>query len=194
MKIKNITEDTPARFIGVRALANHRKALVELLNLLPYRPSSVLDIRYGTGGWAREIVRAFSPVSVVGYEKDAETVREAYRHPSIRILTREWKPSPAKERVDLLLADFTSSSVLNRTALDEAIETVSPSLVIFSDGACGKMKMNYRTYGIAEPSMELYWRQFPIEGYRLLGWAQKHRTVSVGLFERLDNGKRREKK
>lgn len=65
---------------------------------------TVLDVRYGLGGWARLVADVFPEASITGYEADSETYEAAWKGNNTCVANERWPARP--QLVDLLLADF----------------------------------------------------------------------------------------
>jgi trans-aconitate methyltransferase len=74
-----MNSSTPAILIRSKDLAKNVKAFAGCLELLPKTPKTVLDIRYGLGGWAKELRRRYPKVAITGYEADPSTYNTAPR-------------------------------------------------------------------------------------------------------------------
>lgn len=178
---------TPAAQIPERDLGKNVAALRQLLETIPANVRLIVDARYGLGGWAR-VARDFLPdADYVGYEADSETWRAAWKDP---LATVYHSTTAAYERnlwapCDLLLADFNTVTQLKRAELDEEIKRWDPEWLIFTDVACGKLHLNFRSYGLEVPDLGAYWRNWDVPGYSFEAYAKHHHAASTGLFRRI---------
>jgi hypothetical protein len=180
-----MNQDTPAVDIREKDLAKNAEAFRECLAYVP--PSEIeraLDIRYGLGGWAKAVRERFPDAYITGYEQDPETAEIAWRGSQVRIINESFHPARVHSQFDLLCADFNTLTVLKRKPLDEAVEAAEPAYVVFTDVACCKLHLNFRSYGLVEPDLDAYWRAFPLKGYRLLGYAKRHHAASTAVYKK----------
>lgn len=176
---------TPAAQIAERDLSKNTAAVRELLALVE-PPQTIVDCRYGLGGWARVVHELFEDADLLGFEADPETFERAYKHDLAEVRNRVtsaydqlWRPC------DLLLADFNTVTQLKRRELDEELDRWQPTAIIFTDVACGKLHLNYRSYGLDQPDLDAYWRRWSIPRYRFERFARHHHAASTGLFYRI---------
>jgi len=179
-----MNSSTPAILIRSKDLAKNVKAFAGCLELLPKTPKTVLDIRYGLGGWAKELRRRYPKVAITGYEADPSTYNTAFRDSLTNVYCGMFDGSKRGYRVDLLVADFNTLTTLKRKELEEALAIVKCQWLIFTDVACSKLHLNYRSYGLEEPDLNAYWDEFDVEGYRLAGWAREHHAASTAIYQR----------
>lgn len=179
-----MNDDTPARLIKVNDLNANSVALAELINGID-PPSSVLDIRYGLGGWARVVAETFPESCIIGYEHDPITARAAWIGSRVTLRVKAFDPNEIEQPVDLLLADFNTTTAKKRTLLDDALR-IRPLGLIFTDVACSKLHLNFSSYGLSRPSLIEYWRRFDVPGYQLIGYVKAHHAASTALYKRVD--------
>lgn len=75
-----MNQDTPALSIKATDLEANGKALEELLRKIPEnKVHSIIDVRYGMGGWARIARRRFPKANYLGYEQDRATAKVAWK-------------------------------------------------------------------------------------------------------------------
>jgi hypothetical protein len=180
-----MNSSTPAALINGRDLSKNTVAVRELLAYIE-PPQTVVDCRYGLGGWARVVHNLFEDADLLGFEADPETFARAYknglaevRNQVTAVYDQLWRPC------DLLLADFNTVTQLKRRELDEELERWQPSAIIFTDVACGKLHLNYGAYGLDAPDLDAYWRRWSVERYRFERFARHHHAASTGLFTRI---------
>lgn len=180
---------TPAREIKPGDLAKNVEAfqtcLVSML-ALNFQPRLAVDIRYGLGGWATKLVAAVPEVRVVGFEADRATYEAAARLPQVEIHNEEYRGQKV-EGCGLLLADFNTLTLLKARELDEALAALQPEFIILTDVACGKLHLNYRSYGLKRPDLDDYYQEFGkrrLAGFTLVAWARKHHAASTSVWSR----------
>ena len=183
-------DSTPAIDIREKDLAHNRGAFRDCLGYLPPGIRDAVDIRYGLGGWAQELKESHSDCKLVGYEKDPGTSAQASIPEGHILNCREYEP-PTLELCDLLMADFNNLTCRHSfrgpgpEPLIEAVEDLSPRYIIFTDTACARLHLNWRvSYGLSSPDMGEYWEQFPLPGYRLMGWSRVHFHASTSVWAR----------
>ena len=174
---------TPATAIKPKDLQKNTEALKELLGYLDKPPRTVLDIRYGLGGWAKLVRKTYSKAKYLGYEADRETYRTAWKDKGVKLVNSVFPLCETKE-VDLLLADFNTLTILKRGELDNVLASVRCDAVIFTDVCCSKIHLNYRSYGLRQANLSSYWQKFLIEGFYLVGFSKEHHVASTALFQR----------
>lgn len=188
-----MNQDTPAREIKTKDLGLNREAVRILLQKIPSVQSntplikSVVDIRYGLGGWAQEVHRRFPKAKLIGYEQDKETFDKAWKIPQFQVYNLRFSPKPYEvyvDRVNLLLADFNTLTKLNTELLDTALRYFRPGYVIFTDVSCSKLHLNFRSYDLSKANLDLYWKSFTVPGYCLVAWEKKHYAASSAVFKR----------
>jgi hypothetical protein len=137
--------NTPATAIRPKDLAANCLALGDCLRAVP--PSAVrtiLDVRYGLGGWARAALRRFPAARLVGYEADTETAARAWRDGRVDLRVGRFPGSYAASGVCLTLCDFNTTTALKRALLDEAVVAAArPLYLVFTDVACTRLHLNY---------------------------------------------------
>lgn len=180
---------TPAREIKAADLRKNGEALLALLKQLPKgRLWGVLDIRYGLGGWAAIADKTLVMSDYIGYESDQATRHQAVLPIGVDLVPTAFDDEASSHlpRVpDLLLADFNTVTMLKRKELDEALELSGrPEFVIFTDVACSKLHLNYKSYGLNHPDLKAYYDNFAIPGYRLVAFAKQHHAASTSLWRR----------
>lgn len=178
---------TPAAQINARDLDKNTEALRTLLRFIHTAPQIVVDCRYGLGGWAKVLHETFPQAHLVGFEADLETFERAWVGDRSDLhCSSSGTPSLGLgyKRCDLLLADFNTVTKLKREELDEEIERWQPEWLIFTDVACGKLHLNFKSYCLAEPDLGKYWRSWDIPGYEFKRAAKHHHAASTALFRR----------
>jgi hypothetical protein len=182
---------TPANQIRTKDLLSNLEAMVELLREIPPgEVKTVLDIRYGRGFWAQKVLERFPEAEYTGFESDDATITAAWSSPRVQLFNCFWPPEevPGDLYPDLLLADFNVTTAKNRRMLDQVFDVVQPSRIIFTDVACVKLHLNYRSYRLDRPEMEEYWKGFRVPGYRLRRFSRKHHAASTALYEKTHRG------
>lgn len=179
---------TPAREIAERDLAKNCEAFETCLSKMledGFSPKIAVDIRYGLGGWAMQLAGAVAGVRIVGFEADRATFDAAAR-PAFLELRHEPYTGQLVDSCGLLLADFNTLTLLKANELIEALAALAPEYVIFTDVACGKLHLNYRSYGLKLPDLGDYYREFErrLAGYDLVTWDRKHHAASTSLWVR----------
>lgn len=177
-----MNQDTPAIDIKDKDLIANVKALSGCLALIKEPIRSVIDVRYGKGGWAKEVIQTLSVNSYVGYEQDRATADIAWKNKVVTLRCRRFDPELDVGKCDLLLADFNTLTKMKRELLDELLEAISARYLVFTDVCCSKLHLNYRSYSLEEASLDLYWRSFKVGGYRLLGWRKEHYAASTAIY------------
>lgn len=176
-----MNQDTPAIEIREKDLATNAAALRECLARIVVDISSVVDIRYGLGGWA-QVVRGRWPLArIVGYEQHPATADRCWTDNRVELRRERFMPENAPG-CELLLADFNTLTMLKRGLLDEALAACRPSYVVFTDVACCKLHLNYRSYGLKAANLEQYWTAFRIDGYRRLRFSRLHHAASTAVY------------
>jgi hypothetical protein len=179
---------TPAFHLSLGMLAANRKAMEDCVRHIPGKESikTVLDIRYGTGRWAKRVLSSFPKAKVLGYEWDRRTADAAWTDDRVELRVETFEPqtSAVWPVTDLLLCDFNTCTVKARGLLDDAVRYVNPNWVVFTDVAKSKLHMNYRAYGLPSPSLAEYWKAFRISGYVLWWWASHQREASTAVWRR----------
>lgn len=177
---------TPAADIKEKDLAKNASAAAYLLTMVP-TPKTILDARYGLGGWAVEVAKLWPEVDLVGFEADLNTFNKATVPDGFRLCGLPTDRTKHDGAPDLLLADFNTVTQKKRGELDEEIERWQrPAYVIFTDVACGKLHLNFRSYQLETPDLADYWNSWDIPGYQIVAWTQKHHAASTALFRRID--------
>jgi hypothetical protein len=124
---------------------------------------------------------------VFGYEQNAATARSAWSGPRVRVFVLpffpEWAPPGPW---DLLLADFNTLTVKRRAELDEAVAAARPGYLVFTDVACVKLHLNFRSYGLGSPDLGEYWAAFAVPGYAHVAHSRSHHAASSALYKRLE--------
>lgn len=183
-----MNQHTPANQIKTKDLLSNRQAMEDLLGEIPVKGvRSILDIRYGRGFWAQKVLERFPTASYTGYESDEETLSNAWSSSQVQLYNSFWPPdegSSGNDYPDLVLADFNITTMKNREMLDQVFEVVQPEWIIFTDVACCKIHLNYRSYGLERPEMEDYWKGFNVPWYRLIRFSRKHYAASTALYQR----------
>lgn len=174
--------------IDPREVARNTKAYIQCLELLKEGGETirrVVDIRYGLGSLAREVLQRFPQAKLLGFECDKETYDKAWTCKSVTLhhspFTADLVPTRFHQP-DLMTADFNSQTVLNRGEIDHAIISVKPQIVAFTDTAYYMLHRNYRSYGLSGRDLEAYWDRFLIDGYTLVKWYQPTSKSSVAMF------------
>lgn len=176
---------TPARMIRPKDLEANRTALEECLALIPEDGvKTVLDVRYGLGGWARTVRERFPRAKIVGFEIDAATVNNAWKDKGVNLSASAWTGVGVGS--DLLLCDFNVGTIKSRETVDTLTKVVQPRWVIFTDVACVKIHLNYRNYGLISPDMDEYWQTYKVDGYEQLKWFRKHHAACTAVYQRKD--------
>lgn len=186
-----MNKDTPARLIRQKDLDANTMALATVCRTwISPPPKRVLDVRYGLGGWARQWhAQNFGrKMWYVGFEADSLTYKKAYRPQGVKLVNEPFLPAEREEFqgwADLLLADFNTVTVKKRAELD-AVLVLRPKAIIFTDVACVKLHLNYKTYGLTKPELADYWSGFGINGYSFVAYARHHHPASTALYTRDD--------
>lgn len=171
---------TPAREIKTKDLEANAEALAFLLDLLKGKAiKSTIDVRYGLGGWAKEIRKKFPKCKIEGWERDKLTQENAWTDGGVDLKRGE---IDVEAKADLVLADFNTVTKLNRGELDNLLKIVETRFLIFTDVCCSKLHLNFSSYGLKRPDLGAYWKSFEVEGYRFLGYAREHYAASTGLY------------
>lgn len=173
---------TPANTIKTKDLEANTEALNSLLTFLPQQIQTVLDIRYGLGGWFKAVRAKFPLAKIEGYELDLETFQQASKDKKVKLHNKAYPKKSRKQVVDLLLADFNTCTMLKRKELDEALESIDCRYLVFTDVCSSKLHLNYKSYGLKSPSLDSYWKRFKVSGYELIAWEKKHYAASTALY------------
>ena len=188
---KKMNDATPAASIPPKDLDKNTEALGQLLTTLSRsRIEEVLDIRYGLGGWAKESLRQLSSVTrYVAWEADKRTYDLAYDgDDKISLFNDRFTPEmiEAEYTIDLLLADFNLVTLRQKSLALEAAK-LGPRYLVFTNVACGKLRLNFRSYGLESADLDQYWKQWEHElpGYELLDYVRARHFASTGLFKKL---------
>jgi len=189
MKQDKTTQQTPARFIGLKGLAANRNAMRDCIEAIPVADvKTILDIRYGLGSWAEAALKRFPGATLIGYESDRLTAVAAWRGEATVLRVEPFMVPYNAPPVDLLLADFNLTTVVARMLLDEAVEAVKPRYLVFTDVACVKLHMNYKVYGLEKADLDDYWKGFKIEGYDYVKHSRRQHAASTALYKRRNPG------
>lgn len=183
-----MNHSTPAKYIKAKDLAKNVEALNDVFRSIPegIEVKTVLDIRYGLGGWAQSAIARFPTCEVYrGYEMDRETFQSAVKPQPVRLVNRPFVAAnyPKPQPFDLVLADFNVNTKLKRDTLDEVLPFAGEWLV-FTDVAVSKLHLNYSSYGLDNPSLEAYWCSFAVEGFKLVTFSKRHHAASTALYRR----------
>jgi len=177
-----MNHDTPAVDIKEKDLNQNTQALEELLSKISDESiSSILDIRYGLGGWAEKALETFPGAKLIGYEQDANTAARAVKPKGATVRVKRFEPTKGM-KADILLADFNTTTCLKRETLDHALRYVDCDYLVFTDVCCSKLHLNYASYGLAEADLKKYWKRFKVDGYKLIGFARVHHAASSALY------------
>ena len=180
-------KNTPVREIREKDLAANCLAFGECLKRVPANEiKTVLDIRYGRGGWARLVRNRIPNARITGYEQDRKTAKLAWADVNTDLLAEEYFPQ--RKVFDLLIADFNTLTQIKRQEIDDVIKVVRTKYLIFTDVCCSKLHLNYYSYGLSEPSLIKYWRRFNLDGYRFVCFARHHYAASTALYETKNPG------
>lgn len=181
-----MNQDTPARTIRQKDLDANSSTFDKLLERIPKdQAKTVLDIRYGLGGWARKIMARFPKTHILRFEQDPDTFNKALDQAVVAssLINSRFDPSLVKGRkFDLVCADFNTLTVLKRELLDQVVSEVETRRIIFTDVACCKLHLNYRSYGLTSPDLSAYWNAFKIPGFELSAFAKEHHAASSALY------------
>lgn len=176
---------TPAIDIKSKDLGRNCTALSVLLEKIPTHPKTVVDVRYGLGGWARVLLKRFPKSTIIGFEKHEPTYEAAWKDSRVSLKLGDLlSDSRPPTRCDLLLCDFNTSTVLKRKELDEVLSQVSCRYLVFTDVCCSKLHLNYRSYGLDSPDLNRYWKKFAVPGFRLMTFSKEHHAASTALYEK----------
>lgn len=188
-----MNSDTPAALIKPKDLEANTRAFNKLLSKVD-DAKYIVDIRYGLGGWAKLALTKFPKARFVGLEQDLNTFVSSWcwnqtDYPHRYLYNFKWTkatkfPETINCKESLLLADFNTVTKLKRKELDEALESIQPKQLIFTDVSCSKLHLNYLSYGIPTPSLELYWKSFTIDNYSLVEFSKEHFAASSALYKR----------
>lgn len=176
---------TPAVSIRAKDLLANSRAFGSLLDLIVKQDiKTVLDVRYGLGGWFEEIRIRWKTAKITGYELDEQTFKESKKDSRVKLkLGSFMEEKTSNLKVDLCVADFNNLTKLKRRELDELLSRVATRYLIFTDVACSKFHLNYRSYGLDVPEFSDYWNSFKVKGYRLLDWKREHWAASTALYK-----------
>lgn len=180
---------TPAVSIRSKDLDLNAKALDDLLNHIEGDIRTVLDVRYGLGGWAQRVTTRFPRCEIRGYEIDERTFAEAWTNPKVRLSQYPFQGSNL--RYDLVLADFNRLTLKRRNELDNLLSLVDSSWLVFTDVSCGKLHLNYSSYGLNRPDLTEYYLQFNVPEYDFVTYSRSHHFASSALFQRKTPGEDR---
>lgn len=178
-----MTQDTPAIAIKQKDLDLNGSALAGCLSLIKSPISTVLDIRYGLGGWAKIVCNKFSGCTIEGYEQDAATARKAWKDFGVDLHVEKFA-KPRNTKPDLCLADFNLVTKLNRSLLDNLLAVMSAKYLVFTDVCASKLHLNYASYGLQRADLEAYWKSFAVRGYAYLGHRKEHHAASTAIYKR----------
>ncbi len=175
-----MNSETPAREIRPKDLAANVAAFEVCLDHLPQKGiGDVLDIRYGLGEWAKALSLVCPSATIHGFEMDRETFCAAARPARSRLLHRPFDPlripKSWPQRYDLLCADFNTLTLLKAEHLRQAVVATSPRFLIFTDVACSKLHLNFKSYGLKNVDNSGLDRYFSAFRMKVLpGWELKH--------------------
>lgn len=178
---------TPAIEIPIKQRKANGWAFQECLSRIDLsKVITVLDIRYGTGDWARRLRERAPHVQIFGFEVDSVTAKIAYRG-CVELAVAEYVGEqlplwPAE--YDLLLADFNNLTRLKAEPLHVALRAANPQWVVFTDVASAKLHINFASYGLDNPDLAEYYRRFSLPGYELLGYERKHFPASTSVWRK----------
>ena len=177
---------TPARDIKMKDLGKNSEAFRGLLDLIPVGSvRRVVDVRYGLGGWAREVHTRFPSAKIIGFERDEATAEQSWKTKNVGLHRTEFN-QPVK--CDLLVADFNTVTQLKRSESDFVLGLVTCEWLVFTDVCCSKLHLNYHSYGISSSDLEAYWKGYEVKGFELVAYEKKHHAASSGLFKRKSPG------
>jgi hypothetical protein len=185
---------TPVVQIDEKDQKANTAALEELLNHLPDSLKYVVDVRYGLGQWAQVISVRFPKADILGFELDRETALRAQVPSRCRLVFEGdlshicglCNGTGEKSKVDLLLADFNMMTLTDPYEVKAEIFRWNPRWFVFTDVACGKLHLNWKTYGLGQPDLNLYWESWQNTiPYQLVAWSRKHHFSSSALFTKL---------
>lgn len=183
--MSKMTDATPAITIKPKDLAANCEALDALLALVP-PPADVLDVRYGMGGWARAVLGRWPALRLYhGFEADPGTAAAAWKGRGVSLSVAEFVPDAKYADRDLLLADFNRATTLRRRELEQLLP-LRPKRLVFTDVACVKLHLNYRSYGLTGPDLAAYWAAFKVPGYVFEAFERRHHAASTALYRRTD--------
>jgi hypothetical protein len=184
---------TPALEIREKDLRLNGESLQQLLKYIPiFSVKKIVDVRYGLGGWACICRDRFPKATIFGYEQDKETARQAWKDKRVKLYNKEFLASKTIS-CDLLLADFNLLTLLSCNPLESIMEVVNSHYLIFTDVASNKLHLNYLSYGLTKPNLDLYWTKWNIFGYKFVTYSSCHHAASSALFIRDLNKKPRNK-
>jgi hypothetical protein len=156
-------------------------ALILFLDGAP-KPKALYDIFGGQGFWAQELSRRWPKVPLYSFDLDEECCALiCARAPTAKVACGD-SLSIVPERGAGVLFDFNLMTLARRegpygAALLRAFRA-GARWVIWGDAACGKLHLNFRTYGLSKPDPEEYrqrWRAYAaLQGYRVKRIIQPH--------------------
>lgn len=190
--VKKMNARTPATAIRQSDLAKNNAAFVTLLDELVEKyqmpaESVALDIRYGLGDWGVLLAGRFW--QVIGWEADEETAKRARVPANAHLHAGPYQPELRSHATTLLVADFNNSTILKDEPLWEAVKAERPEFVIFTDVACSKLHLNFRSYGLDHRSFDLYQHRVVDRarenGYNVISHLRAHHHAAMFVLRRL---------
>lgn len=185
-----MNSDTPAIDINIKHRLKNVQALAGCLKRLKtMQLVSCIDIRYGTGLWAKCLADSFPGIKIYGFEADPVTAKLAYVPSGSVLKVARYSPDNPLPKgwpysLDLLMADYNNLTAFKKEPIAESLAQLQPRIAIFTDVASAKLHLNYKTYGLARNSLEDYWAAFDLRGYKLLGWTRAHFFASTSVWMR----------
>lgn len=184
--------NTPANTIRKKDLDLNTEALRECLVELKKarkRVHTVLDIRYGLGGWAQVTFELLKPKCYVGFEADLKTYRESWKPKTAERfeLCQQFFEPTGLNPFDMVLADFNNLTMMKPKDLLQVLAFARPRVVIFTDVACSKLHLNFESYGLNKPDLNQYVRAFGknvLAAWTHLHTARKHHHAATLMFTR----------
>ena len=166
------------------------------LKKLPLRDiDTALDVRFGHGGWAKAFSMMCPDAELYGFEWDVETYSAAEVPPRTKLVNRKFDtvtfPREWPRHYDLLCANFNTLTMLKCDPLLRALDIARPRFLIFTDVACSKLHLSYKSYGLKSHcrrgDLEHYFDAFgsaSLPGWERVGIARTHFHAATAAWIR----------
>lgn len=185
---------TPVYRISQRDDLLNRRSFANLLNIAD-RPSSVVELFGGCGGFTAEIVDRWPGIRVLSYELDGECYKMLEKVPgNVEAIPADSLSNSKPVRDCGLVGDFNLLTIGRaqgkfKSFFERWFDGRLPKWMILTDSAPSKLHINYRSYGLSSGTLEEYmwaWdRLLQSKGYYLRSYQRSHfRTVLI-LAERV---------
>lgn len=189
-------ESCPALDIREKDRQRNTDAMLECLQRVPHdQIKTVLDIRYGLGGWARPLLEIIPRAKVYGVEGDRKTFHAAWvERPRTRVIWAMFGPDMAwpkgwPRKFDLILADTNANTALKPKQITDVVSMVEAKWMIMTDVACSKLHLNYKSYGLGEDwdVLKYHRKAWPklLPGWKLRKLSRLHHHAATSLWEKV---------